>query len=488
MVLAGRVLPAFAGEVVGMEEAPPPDKLKISAAWRSRLEMWDFFQPSGAAGSNNAYEFYGSDLKVNAAWNDDWFDAFVEGQAVLLANLPANATGTPAEGPFGTGATYRATNGNEGNDANVYLRQAFVKWKKLGVRGLWLKGGRQSFSDGKEAIPADPTLAWLANTRIAERLIGPFDFTYSGRSFDSILAGWTKRSLTLTGFYGKPTEGGFATDGMNQINDIDVAYGSVNLNHPEFAKNSAARLFYLYYGDDRPLVKVDNRPLPARQADTGDIQVHTIGADLLQLVPTPVGPVDLLGWFAYQAGDWGNLDHSAWALATEAGIQPADWPWKPWIRAGFNMGSGDSNSADGTHETFFQGLPTPRLYSLSTLYNSMNNEDAFLQLVLRPRAGLVWRTDFHLLRLSEDEDLWYFGGGATRNRKQPGFGYGGRPSGGKESLMEMLETQVTYNWNDYVSTTVYYGHGFGEDVVGADFSGKSVNYGYLEITLKLPPM
>ena len=154
------------------------------------------------------------------------------------------------------------------------------------------------------------------------------------------------------------------------------------------------------------------------------------------------------------------------------------------------MGSGDDNAGDGDHESFFQILPTARLYSLSTFYNMMNNEDAFAQVILRPKAGLVWRTDFHLVRLNEDNDLWYFGGGATREKKQPGFGFGGRPSGGKNSLMEVLETQVSYNWNDYVSTTFYYGHGFGEDVVDADFtgSGSDANYGYLEVTLKLPPM
>jgi hypothetical protein len=119
----------------------------------------------------------------------------------------------------------------------------------------------------------------------------------------------------------------------------------------------------------------------------------------------------------------------------------------------------------------------------------MNTQDFFVQALFRPIKGLVWRTDFHLLRLSEDDDLWYFGGGATRERTQPGFGFGGRPSGGHNSLMEVLETQVTYNWNDWVTTSLYYAHGFGEDVVEADFpNGKDANYGFLEVTLKLPPM
>ncbi|MFN2425904.1 MAG: alginate export family protein [Candidatus Binatia bacterium] len=492
ITIAGAATPAEeapeSAPIAGMDAAPPPDKFKIAATWRTRLEMWDFFEPSGAGGANNTYNFLGNDLRVSAAWTDDWFDVFVEGQSVILAELPSHAVGTSAEGPLGLGAVYRANNNDDDFDASGYLRQASLKLKKLGVRGLSLKGGRQVFSDGKEAIPADPTLAWLQNTRIAERLIGPFDFSYAGRSFDSALVNYTHGALNVTGFYGKPTQGGFNINGMDQIDEIDLAYGSVNLNHPEFAGNTAARLFYIYYADDRALLKVDNRPLDERQADTGNIGIHTIGGDVLQLVPTGIGPIDLLGWFAYQAGEWGVQDHSAWSLAIEAGIQPADLPWKPWIRAGFNMGSGDDNAGDGDHESFFQVLPTPRLYSLSTFYNLMNSEDIFAQVIVKPMAGLVWRTDFHVLRLSEDDDLWYFGGGATREKRNAGFGFGGRPSSGKNSLMEVLETQVSYNWNDYIATTVYYGHGFGEDVVEAGFSGKSANFGFLEVTLKLPPM
>jgi len=479
---------AVTAPVAGMEAAPPPDKLKISAAWRTRMELWDFFEPSGGAGANNSYNFIGSDLRLNAAWTDTWFDVVVEGQGVGLGNLPTRAVGTGTEGPLGLGAVYRGNNSDASSDFSGYLRQANLKLKKLGVRGLSLKGGRQIFADGKEAVPADPTLAWLQNTRIAERLIGPFDFTYAGRSFDSALAQYTRGALNLTGFYGKPSQGGFNINGMDEINKIDLFYGSANLNHPEFAGNTAGRLFYIYYADDRSLLKVDNRPQPVRQADTGNIGIHTIGGDVLQLVPTGIGPIDLLGWFAYQTGEWGVQDQDSYAFAFEAGIQPSALPWKPWFRIGYNTGSGDGNANDNDHESFFQIMPTPRQYSLSTFYNLMNNEDIFAQVILKPIAGLVWRTDLHVLRLNEDDDLWYFGGGATREKRNIGFGYGGRPSGGKNSLMEVLETQISYNWNDYIATTVYYGHGFGEDVVEADFSGKSANYGFLEVTLKLPPM
>lgn len=464
------------------------DKLQISGSHRTRLEMWNFFEPSGGGGANNTYNFVGNNLRLKAAWIDDWFDVVVEGQGVALGGLPSRAVGGASEGPMGTGPVYRGNNSDNDSDVSAYLRQAHLRLKNLGVPGLTLAGGRQLFSDGKEAMASDPTLAWLQKLRIGERLIGPFDFTYAGRSFDSALVSYDSGPLNVTGFYGKPTQGGFNIVGMDEINHIDLVYGAVNLNQPEWAANTSARLFYIYYADDRSLLKVDNRPTAVRQADTGDLSIHTLGANVLQVVPVGVGTIDLLGWFAYQTGDWGVLDQDSWAFAFEAGIQPADLPWKPWFRAGYNMGSGDDDPDDGDHESFFQILPTPRLYSLSTLYNLMNSEDLFAQVILRPMEGLVWRTDLHVLSLSEDDDLWYFGGGATREKRNIGVGYGARPSGGKSSLMEVLETQVSYTWNQYVATTVYYGHAFGEGVVEADFSGNDADYGFLEVTLFLPPL
>jgi hypothetical protein len=217
------------------------ERLKLNATWRQRYEVWNFFEPSGAAGTNNTYGFYGSDLRASATWTDELFSVLVEGQAVGLLDLPQNAVGTPAEGPFGTGALYRAQNGNQQHDASVFLRQAVLELKDVGVPGLRLKGGRQTFAEGKEAPASDPTLAWLQNLRIAERLIGPFDFTYVGRSFDSALLQWKDGPWNVTALYGRPTQGGFALDAMESMDDVDLGYASINLTQPDGASTTAAR-------------------------------------------------------------------------------------------------------------------------------------------------------------------------------------------------------------------------------------------------------
>ena len=60
---------------------------------------------------------------------------------------------------------------------------------------------------------------------------------------------------------------------------------------------------------------------------------------------------------------------------------------------------GDNNPNDGQHGTFFQVLPTPRIYARFPFYNLMNNQDAFAEVVLRPHPKWTIRSDAHFLRL-----------------------------------------------------------------------------------------
>ena len=44
----------------------------------------------------------------------------------------------------------------------------------------------------------------------------------------------------------------------------------------------------------------------------------------------------------------------------EAGLRLEQVKTRPWLRGGYLRTSGDNNNSDGTHNTFFQVLPTPR--------------------------------------------------------------------------------------------------------------------------------
>ncbi|MGH8006022.1 MAG: alginate export family protein [Candidatus Binatia bacterium] len=480
LTLASILWPATLHAEVVLTQLSP--RLSISASLRTRGEWWNWFEPSGT--QNNDYAFLATVGRAALQWKDDAFDVVVEAQNSALVGLPDDATAQVPQGLLGLGGVYFAHNRRQ-EDTSVFLKQGFLTFKRLGIAGLTLKGGRFEFSEGNEVLTKEPTLDWLKNVRLSQRLIGPFGWAHVGRSFDGGVASFTRAPLNFTVMASHPTQGGFDLAGMKEMDEIDLLYVAANLTRPSFAETSDARLFYIYYSDDRGLLKADNRPAAARGADQRHIAINTQGMHWISLLPTAAGPIDLLAWGALQVGDWGTLDHQAWAWDLEAGWQPKMLPWKPWLRIGYSRTSGDDDPTDGDHDTFFQIIPTARIYAYSAFYNLMNNEDAFAQLILRPFAGFVWRSDFHNIRLTESRDLWYQGAGATLSDRNIGFGFPGRPAFGHRDLFQVAETSLSYDVTKWLTVNLYYTHIFGGRVIRAIYDGDNADFGYIEVIIKL---
>lgn len=355
--------------------------------------------------------------------------------------------------------------------------------------GLNIKGGRFEFFDGLEYVPSElaPQLKWLATNRISQRLIGNFGFSDVMRSFDGAVASYGNENWQATVMYGVPTKGVFDLNAMEEIRNTDSVYASLNAgpgaSKSELWANSIGRLFYIYYNDNRGLALVDNRGLSGKKADTGPVSIDTVGADYARTVAAGPGTADVLLWSAGQFGSWGEQSQRAYAVVAEAGYRLQDAPGKPWLRFGYTIGSGDGNQADSTHGTFFQILPTPRLYAMTPFYNMMNINDAMTQLVLNPLTNLEIQSSLHGLWLDAKKDRWYSGGGAFDNRI---FGYAGRPSNGDGYLGSLADCQATWKMNTHVALQLYYGHIFGGSVAGSIYPlGREADYGYIQTTFSL---
>ncbi len=183
-------------------------------------------------------------------------------------------------------------------------------------------------------------------------------------------------------------------------------------------------------------MKTGNRTHVVRALDHHNIRPTTIGRHAMGLFGRDGGKIDLLIWGAVQFGRWGLLDHRATAIAIEAGYQFIA-PWKPWLRAGYFRSTGDGNADDGTHSTFFQVLPTPRIYTRFPFFNLMNNDDIFGQILLKPVSKLSTQY-VHYLRLRSRQDLWYVGGPF----QQETFGYTGWASNGHSGLGTLVDMSL----------------------------------------------
>jgi hypothetical protein len=460
--------------------APAPiklGKLTVSGSLRLRLEDWDWFDTQAADGD---YTFGAATLRLAIGQQKEKFDWQVEGAFPWLINLPDRAIAPAPQGQLGLGAAYYASNLRQ--DGSAILKQAFVRLKGIGGdKPSSLRVGRFEFADGTEIIPTDATLATIKRDHIAHRLIGPFTFTHVGRSFDGAQYVRNGKTANFTFVAARPTEGVFQLRSLEELN-VDFYYGALTKPFKTKSSENEARAFVLHYHDGRGALKTDNRTAPVRAADGANIRLTTVGGHYIGAYKTAGSKVDLLLWGVGQFGEWGRLDHHAGAIAIEAGFQPTKFAQriKPWVRAGYFRSTGDNNPADDKHTTFFQVLPTPRLYSRFPFYNLMNNEDIFAQLRLKPQTRLTFRTDVHYLRLSNARDLWYQGGGAFQKAT---FGYVGRPSGGKKTLGTMFDLSLDYSVASRTALTFYIAGVTGSSVARGVYPlGNSARYAYLELT------
>lgn len=446
---------------------------------RSRAEAWDWFD----AGSEGRYAFLGSYLRAGLSQQLASFAWRVEIMAPLLLGLPDDAVLPGAQGQLGQGASYFSANDGATSPGDVFPKQVYVRLGKApGKDGHALQMGRFDFADGTETVPGDATLARLKRERLGHRLLGPFSFSHVLRSYDGAQYSWTSRGRQLLLMGARPTTGVFDTDGWGWVDDVTLAYGAVTTPFRLGGEAGDARLFALWYEDDRGVLKTDNRPLMVREADREPVRLTTFGGHVLQVFPTPSGPVDLLLWGALQAGSWGTQDHTGSALALELGIQPRLGTLEPWLRLGFFRGSGDGDPADRDHDTFFQVLPTPRPYARFPFYNLSNTTEVFATAAIRPHRMVMVRAGARSLRLSEGEDLWYLGGGAFEDET---FGYAGRPAGGARGLATVLDLAVTVTPARWVTLEAFGALApEGEVIRGIYPDGGTGRLVYLEVELR----
>jgi hypothetical protein len=478
------ILGLMAGALASAQTAPATIKsgnVDFTATLRSRLYVWDWFQPAGTY--TNVYAYSGNILRLNFAEKFEAWDFDEEIAVPFVLGMPKTATAPAPQGALGLGSNYFSANANHQYSAMAFPKQLYARYRFGDKHSQSLQAGRLEFNDASELAPKDTTLATLKRDRVSQRLIGTFGWSDVGRSFDGLRYSWTQPRADVTIVAATPTRGVFQTDGWGW-NRIGFAYGAFTKEWGHGNHAADTRFFAIDYDDFRHILKTDNRPLAVRKGDTENIHIQTWGGHSLHAVTTTAGVIDALAWGALQTGRWGTQTERAYALDFEGGFQPAILPSiKPWVRGGYTIGSGDGNPNDKTHGTFFQILPTPRPYARFPFFNMMNTEDAFGALLLRPHTKVTVSSEYHSLRLTSPSDLWYSGGGAFQPQT---FGYTGRATSGTRSLGNLYDTSVEYRANRHMTVTAYLGYTQGLAVMKQIYpAGKDGRFGYLEALFRM---
>ena len=478
LLVTSSITVSFSGFAQSTPAAVPPQSVgghsvRAFVYERARGIGWEWFE---APPYDNSYGYGESMLRFGLVQNLGRWDWKLEiTQPSILSAPDYSVSPVTAQGQLGLGATYYAANGNNSWSAAAFLKQAFARYNFAEDGNVRL--GRIEWFEGLETKPKNPTLAWLQPNRVAQRLVGNFGFTNAQRSFDGIDAHYGQGSWDLTTMFGRADQGVFNMNGNPELN-VDIQY--LAFTKSDWKDRFLWRAFAIGYHDGRTgLTKTDNRPLAIRQTDHRNIRVGTYGADFLTVIPAGSGQFDFVGWGALQNGSWGPQEHRAGAAAVEGGYQFLHIPSTPWIRGGWWRGGGDDNPNDGKHGTFFELLPTPRVYARTPLYNLMNLTDNFVQVIDRPTKKWELRSDLHWLQLTSGHDLWYQGGGAYDNKV---FGFTGRPGSGVTSFTNLVDISSDWHATPHLDVNLYYGHGWGKTVVQKIYpAGQTAQLGYVEL-------
>jgi Alginate export len=456
------------------KSTPPSHPVNYFIYERARAVAWQWF---AAPPYDSSYRFGESLLRFGASQDLAHWDWKLEATQATIIDAPIHSVSpVTAQGQLGLGGTYYASNGNNPFPAALFLKQGYARYD-FDKTDKNFRLGRFEFFDGAETKPKNATIAYLQTNRVAQRLLGNFSFTVAQRSFDGVDAHYGQGSWDITGMAARSDQGVFNMNGNPELN-VDVQY--LAYTKSDFSDRFVWRVFGIGYHDGRTgITKTDNRTPANRATDHQNIRIGTYGVDFLTAVPAGPGQFDLLGWGALQNGQWGFLNQHSGAYTVEGGYQLTHAPSTPWLRGGWWRSTGDNNPNDNKHGTFVELLPTPRGYARFPIYNLMNLEDGFVQIIDRPTPKWELRSDLHWLQLTSPHDLWYQGGGAFDNKV---FGFTGRPSNGHSSFLTLEDISSDWHAKPYLDLNAYYAHAVGKTVIGSIYpTNRRGQMGYLEL-------
>jgi hypothetical protein len=400
----------------GAALAAPP---KIATAFSLRLRWEHFDAPARNRTADRTYDLglararFGAD----AAWACWKLHGMVQA---------AGALGIPENGSFGAGPTYLAANHGDTSPSQIGLAELSANYKN---HGLDLTLGRQAYADGFEVPTGVAHLDGVKKRRLADRLVGVFEWPDVGRRFDGVSFGYGNQSAHLAGFALRPLDGAFDfEDAFQEIDDVSVYGLTLTGKYGALLPATEIRAFAIQYEDGR------------KAAPVGGLSITTAGASLLH----GGDKSDLLLWGVIQKGGYGRADQNAWAFVVDAGRRFDNLPGKPAIHLAGEQSSGDTPGSD--HRTFFNILPTNhKYYDLMDFSAFSNLRDLYVEALFAPSQTVKVRAAFHDFHLSETTDAWYGGSGAY---EKDSFGYTPRlPAAGRypsKDLGKELSTDITW--------------------------------------------
>ena len=325
------------------------------------------------------------------------------------------------------------------------IKQGYVQWTHLGGTPLGFKVGRQTLAYGDK------------------RVFCPGDWGNVGRyTWDAAKLIWDCECLTLDVFFARRVQWE-ARHFDNEHFGFRVLGAYAQIKRLPFKLEP----FWVYRYDEKGTAR-------SELGRIGDERRASIGFHVDGVVGERT---DYGGTFAYQVGDFAGDELDACGCNARIGYT-FDLPWQPRLGVEFSYASGDSDPGDGRHQTLdgIFGAVAP-YYGLMNLCCWKNLEDYQVSLGAKPCKALVLTLDYHLFRLAQAEDAWYYGTNSAQRRDPTGNS--GRTLG--------QEIDLVAKWKVTPNLTVMggYGHFFPGEFINATGPGDDADWVFAQFEFSM---
>jgi hypothetical protein len=211
-----------------------------------------------------------------------------------------------------------------------------------------------------------------------------------------------------------------------------------------------------------------NRSSAAFNGSSGKEDRHTLGVRLWGAVAGSRLDFDVEG--AWQLGEVGDDDISAFMVAAQVGTKFSQAAMKPRLELGLDYASGDDEAGDGDVETFNHLYPLGHAYlGYIDTVGRQNIIDVRATAAANPLGSLKAKLDLHgFWRADRDDALYNAGGGVAR---------AGSAGTSREVGVE-LDLTVKQPLSRHTVVVAGYSHFFAGDFIDESGSGDDIDFVY----------
>lgn len=379
----------------------------------------------------------------NFGFNDAKDDGFVLGRLRLHSDLIVGERMRVFLEGRSAVLTHRSLQGGRRltDEDRLDLLNAFVDVNgRLDGTTLTLRAGRQELSFGKQ------------------RVVSPLDWVNTRRTFDGARVIAERGPWRVDAFAAR-----LVAVEKHDFNNEDSGadfYGWY-ATRPLADRKAVLDLYWLVADNDTAVFN----------GVSGDELRYTAGARLGGLCGESGFDYDVEA--AYQYGDVGRADVTAWSVASQIGWSPADCPAKSRVYVGYDYATGDDDPTDDEVGTYNQLYPLGHAYlGYIDLIGRQNIQDLSVGVSAEPCRYAKVRIDGHWFERAETSDAVYGTSGAIVRAGD---------AGSSREVGRELDVTVIVPIDPHTAAQVGYSRFWAGDFIEESGASEDVEFAYAQL-------